>query len=455
MRESIEAKKATRNKIMRPRLFSHLPLSLTAFAILLTGCFSSLSETPSGSPAADQNGQFWRIHWYEKGITNGNPLFEGRLRVNAPELALDPDYGHREEGRANGMALILAEEDLSKLTAAKLYLEAWGGHPGTANKRFIVNGRDTYFLPHVGTEEMNCTYFYPETSLKISDLVNGYNAFQFAVDQGKAFWGHMLVDNARLRVGLTNNHPDILKDGLGGFNTSIKVAPPLNSSESLNLSLVIPLEFSSLVESVDFQGNYFGYDENGNGLMKDWHGFTKNRIPVAFLGTATNQPFGIIWNTSMLPAQKEISVRATVHFKGHPDIEYETELSGLEIPERNTAQVTLYSSHDLPTPFWSRANEKRRCSIYLDVGPSEIEQADLYVNTWTGGAGQVKDYFTLNGHQYPVAEGTTYELMYSHIAIDPATLKRGRNEIEVLSDTDGHGIEVLLPGPCLMVRTKR
>jgi hypothetical protein len=31
----------------------------------------------------------------------------------------------------------------------------------------------------------------------------------------------------------------------------------------------------------------------------------------------------------------------------------------------------------------------------------------------------------------------------------------GANEFELLSDTEHHGIEILLPGPCLMVRSPR
>ncbi|MCL4176819.1 MAG: hypothetical protein KJ072_03615 [Verrucomicrobia bacterium] len=39
------------------------------------------------------------------------------------------------------MMLIKAEEDLFLLTAAEFYCEAWGGHPGTANKWITGNGR--------------------------------------------------------------------------------------------------------------------------------------------------------------------------------------------------------------------------------------------------------------------------------------------------------------------------
>ena len=40
----------------------------------------------------------------------------------------------------------------------------------------------------------------------------------------------------------------------------------------------------------------------------------------------------------------------------------------------------------------------------------------------------------------------------TRLPIDPAILRRGDNEIVVHSDTEHHGIEVLLPGPAIVVR---
>ena len=399
--------------------------------------------------------QFWRVHWYERGLAHGNPAYDQRFRVNSPEAVLHPVFGKRVEARENGMMLVLAEEDLSLLTAAELYLELWGGHPGGANKRVTVNGRTTCILPRAGTEEMNCVYHYPRIPLKLSDLVNGYNAFQFAIDQGNTFWGHMLVDQACLRLALTNRHPAVKEAGLGGFSARARAVPAAGHAETIELTLEIEKGAANVVESVDFEGRYFGYDENGDGDNSDWHGFTKAREPVAWLGSANQAPFKVAWDTSMLPSQKNVAVRAHVRFRSQKNLVYVTALSDeLEIPERSDRQVTLYASHDLPRPFWSRANQKRECNIYLDVNPERIERAELHVNTWTGGSGAVKGYFRLNGQHFPVAEGARHELLYSRLPVHAKFLRQGWNRIEVLSDTEHHGIEILLPGPCLMVRSR-
>jgi hypothetical protein len=142
-----------------------------------------------------------------------------------------------------------------------------------------------------------------------------------------------------------------------------------------------------------------------------------------------------------------------VHFKADTNLVFLTRAStGMEIRERTNANIVLFAPHDLPDHFWSRARQLKSCSIDLDVDPARIEKAELHVVTWTGGAGTVKEYFTLNGVHYPVADGERHELVYSRLPVDPKNLRRGLNRIELLSDTEHHGIEVIYPGPALMVR---
>ncbi len=402
----------------------------------------------------EHGGRFVRSYWYERGIEHGNPKHNSRFRVNAPEASLHPSFMHRSETRGNGMMQILIEEDLSKLAGAELYLELWGGHPGTANKRLTINGRSTYPIPEVGTEEENCTHSYPTFPLKLTDLVNGYNAIQFACDQGTTFWGHFIVDNACLRAVLKDDHPDLERTGLAGFDAKVTARWAAHDRETISLGLEVPSSDANKIASVDFIGHYYGYDENGNGEFTDWHGFTKERKPEAILGTTSEIPFSLNWDVSMLPAQEDVAVKGIVHFKGNPEITYESPvLHGLSIPKRKGSTVKLYRSKDLPRPFWSRASKVNECTIVIDTDPEQIERAELHVVIWDGGRGNVEHPFTLNGHPLPVAGDGRHDVLYRKLSIDPSLLKRGPNQIVLLSDTDHHGIELLLPGPAVCVRT--
>ena len=67
---------------------------------------------------------------------------------------------------------------------------------------------------------------------------------------------------------------------------------PSSNRESLNFALNVPPSFCNAIASVDFQGFYEGYDKNGDGTTRDWHGFTKSRQTMAFIGNATRAPCG-------------------------------------------------------------------------------------------------------------------------------------------------------------------
>jgi hypothetical protein len=397
----------------------------------------------------DVKGYFVREFWYERGIEHGNPGFNTRFRVNAPETSLHTSFMHRPEVRGNGMLQILAEQDLTLLAGAELYCEIWGGHPETECKRVTVNGRSTYLLPEVGTAEGHCTHQYPKILLKITDLVNGYNVFQFACDQGRGFWGHFIVDNACLRAELRDDHPDLQILGLADFAARVEVTPDGDEAFALRL---IPSD-EDRIAAVDFVGFYEGYDGNGSGQTRDWHGFTKVRCPEAILGTVESVPFVLRWDMSMLSAQDGIAVKAIVHFKVVPDIIYLTSpTEGLFTSNSRTARVVLIGAQDIPRPFWSRAGQERRCTLWLDDEPGDIERAELHVVVWDGGRGSVEAPFTLNGHPLPVDGVGRHDVLYRVLPIDAGMLRKGANEVRVLSDTEHHGIEVLLPGPALAVR---
>lgn len=392
-------------------------------------------------------GRFWRLWWYEPGVENGNPGFNKRFRVNSPETSLHPEFGSRSEARSSGMLQILMLEDPRRLDAVELYCELWGGHPGTANRRVGINGRSLYPLPENGTAAGHCTHLYPTIPLRLTDVVNGYNALQFACDLGTTFWGHFIVDHACLRAGLRRDHPDLKKLELDGFQARVQVEPGPNETLRLTLESNAPKR----IRRVHFRGFYEGYDENGDGLTRDWHGFTKGREPVAWLGSAAAAPFRATWDTAMAP-EGMASVRATVLFHDAPGLVYETAASDpFVLPAKQGARVYPIGAASLPVPFWSRAKKRITARIDLPLEPSAVERAELHVVVWDGGRGTVKEPFRLNGRALEVCGKGAHDVIYSVLPV-PRELIERRNLIELESDTDHHGIEVLLPGPCLMVR---
>jgi hypothetical protein len=409
-------------------------------------CRAAGAAALAGGQSATE-GRFWRLWWCELGAEHGNPGFNKRFRVNSPETSLHPQFGSRSEARASGMMQIFMPEDPRSLEAVELYCELWGGHPGTANKRVSVNGRSLYALPENGTAAGHCTHLYPSIRLRRDDVVNGYNALQFACDRGSTFWGHFIVDNACLRAGLGRSHPDLKRLGLDGFRAAVGAAPESEERLAVWLECGSPEQ----IARVDFQGFYAGYDENGDGLARDWHGFTKSRQPEAWLGAATAAPFRIEWDAQML-AGDGCGVRARVTFREAPGIVYETApLEPIPLPREPNARVACVTPSALPAPFWSRAGKRREAVIELPMPPRQVQRAHLHIVTWDGGRGAVEHPFRLNGMPVEVCGAGQHDVIYSVRELAPALLEK-RNVAELVSDTDHHGIEVLLPGPALMVR---
>jgi len=416
-----------------------------AFVIFLCIIFS-------GHQNCIAQGVFFREHWAEFDAEISNS--KGRmLRVNDAELSLHEVFGKRQEALANGFTLINVPEDLFGLQAAELYLEVWGGHPGTTNKRFIVNGKQIYPLGDDGTEENNCAYSYPAIPLKVEHLVDGRNALQFACDRGNTFWGHYIIDEAAIRCYLKSDHPDLKENNLQDFEARVQ----LRQSDSIlidrvQMSLSYPESYEELIISVEYFGRYKGFDDNGDKLENDWHGYTHDRKYVNHIGHLKSPPFSLTWDTSMIPSQTgPMAIKALVHLKG--GFHYWTEvLDGLVFPAyRNN--VELYKCSVLPKPFWSRASRQATATINLPRDPANAKSARLMVRVWDGGEGTIKEHFKINGHPYSITSGkANHDLVFTNVEVDIKHLKAGANELALLSDTEHHGIEVLLPGPCLLLR---
>lgn len=403
-----------------------------AAALLLSSCAMACGQV------------FLREVWYSG---KGN-----RFRVNSPDAGRGP-FKDRWEAKQTGRLELNIDEDFSALGEAYLYLELWGGHPGVANKRFRLNGGGEQTIPEVGAAGKNCTYSYPSIRLKLDELKRGQNVFQFTCDRGEAFWGHYLIRAACVRMHLKEGHPAVKEAGLAGFYPDIAIKP-LRDGEGFSLALPVPKGMEERISSVEYWGQYTGYDENGDGIAEGPHGFTKDGRPVGNIGVADKPPYAVTWDLSMLPDQDTwaVAVDAKVRFKGL-DLVHDGGMHIL-IPPKRTARVTLHYSKDVPRPFWSRAAQARTCTIHLDADPADVERAELHVVIWDGGKGSTKEPFTLNGHALPVAGAGRHDVLYRVVPVEAKILKKGPNEIRLLSDTEHHGIEVLLPGPALIVRTK-
>jgi hypothetical protein len=398
------------------------------------------------------DGKFYRQYWaeYDKAVSNRN---EQRWRVNDPDLSLHENFGKRDESRANGLVLLKNPEDLFALDHAELYLELWGGHPHTTNKRFTVNGKGDYIIPEYGTADNHCVYAYPTIPIQVSHLVTGTNAFQFSCDRGRSFWGHFIMDNVGLTCfyktdSLIAYHPELAE-----FAATVK-APAQINKDNARLAVDVTAEFSNKIASVEYFAAYTGFDDNGNNDDADWHGYTFKKEWTHHVGRVTSSPWQIDWNTAMIPDQaRPIQFKAIIQFKD--GLFYETEPTAGTLLLRQKESVQMFYCYDAPIPFWSRANNLNTAKMFIPVDPAKIISAQLHIKIWDGGEGSVTEPFKINGHAYPITSTKSiHDVVHTVLDVDPDHLQNGDNVFELLSDTHHHGIEILRPGPCLIIRIK-
>ena len=414
-------------------------------------------------------GHFFHRFWFQMGDDFANPPVNDRFRVNDPYVATHPNFHHRREPRGNGMMLIPMQQSLPEVDAARLYLELWGGHPHTSNRRVTVNGRTTY--PITVPSDDQCTHAYRYVPLKITDLVRGPNAIQFAVDGEDTFWGHFIVEEAAIDVLMSAS------EEFKRWSALVPVPPTVivdrTEPEAFSLALKVDATAAPTITSVHYFAKYAGFDENGDGQVSDWHGMTKRKQPVGHVGTATKFPYAVRWDTSMIKAQEGVQIRALVELAGSKQMieaENELRLQGnrfwkaegrywqtdpspqLTITHPDGIQVAYVPSEKASIPFWSRANRKRDCEFAMPTDRIQIERAELNIVVWDGGAGDVKEYFKINGHALAVAANAAHDVIHSRLPLEPSWISPDTNRAELLSDTDHHGIEILYPGPMITLR---
>ncbi|MBN1466836.1 hypothetical protein JXA02_13865 [candidate division KSB1 bacterium] len=241
--------------------------------------------------------------------------------------------------------------------------------------------------------------------------------------------------------------------GLAEFFARV-VAPSVIENDALLLRLDIPQDVQN-ISSVDFFARYTGFDENGNLDQSDWHGYTYKREWRQHVGRSASFPFQIKWKLSMLPDQSSpLQFKAIIKFAD--GLYYETDATAGSLLQRHSESVQMFYCDDAPVPFWSRAGLLQTAKIYSPFDPEEIVAAQLHIKIWDGGEGDVEEPFKINGHAYSItSKRAIHDVVHSVLDIDPTHLVKGDNVIALLSDTDHHGIEILRPGPCLIIRRRK
>lgn len=412
-------------------------------------------------PVNNQN--LWRV-------TDPNSPFPSPTGcTNCPEAFLPND------------CLAIPNVDLVGAVSAQLEVDLWSGHVGTTGRalRFNTNpcgGMNNAWIPipDVATAPSPQRCYIAQNNLimniPLTQLVGGTNYLQGTCGNqtgcpGTFNWGQFGWYMALLRVyydpatkphttGQISSHAN--GGALQGNPTSVPVAATTNGAAT----------------HVEFFAFHDAYDADGDGVYLDWQRHRHINLPSentvftkGHVGTVTGSgPYNMNWNTAFIPDQAPGSIRLRCHVRHSSGTWYAgPDVTGLSLV-RPGVSYKLYKPTNVPANYWVRANQIKSSNFTIPAGDNlaTATGAWLMVRTWNGLDGQNPNgtrWTKLNRNTAnewtapPYGRDHFYSFdMVSIFQNSPVTgLQTGTNSVSFFSSSSHHGIEILWPGPAVLV----
>lgn len=398
-------------------------------------------------PRGPQPGDLYR----EYAIHNGGDF---DWRVTNPDA-----HDDRAKKYLPNPVLTIEDLDLKDAVRAEALLDRWGGHAGTYEKSIRFNGKDWLKIPELTTTPpaMRPEWYYsqdnPIVEIPLEQLKQGLNSLEGScsshTDGG---WGQWGLNSVLLRVYYDK--------------TKLRAAPSVAISypvdgQTLTENPQIRVKAESLngIGRVDILAWYNGYDENGDGIFRDWHQsyFQPSRGEPAQIrnhaGTAWGLPYQITWDTTLVPDQKPGSIKLIARvLDGRSGLWSVSKIVQNLSLERKGVSVRLFKAPGVTKRFGVRNGGRLSCHIQVppQLKLANVEEAYLALRTWHGWDGH-HNPMQFNGRALKI-EGIKHHYKFNLHPLAPDLLRTGANTLDFASDTKHHMLEVLWPGPALLIR---
>jgi len=352
--------------------------------------------------------------------------------------------------------------DLESAVSAELILSAWSGHPGSREKRIRINDQwfDLPLPPNLPAETESRYYsqWNPVVDIPVSVLRNGSNEIQGEVCPSCISWPQWGYMSAMVRV--------YYNEGAKSGVPDVRITSP-SSGGTLNHNQMIATQASGAQE-IEILGYYNGLDENGDGHFHDWHreyitprGLTPGdrasglRNDIMHIKRHIGNGAQVAWDTSLVPNQRGGAISLLARAKSPNGLwKVSQRVDGLNL--QRDFSVQMFRVNNLPTSFnGCQSNSSANISIPSDY-LTQIDSGILEIRSWAGTYGQrilfngtnvrdnlVPDSWSLRDYAY----SQTYHML-------PVGGIRNDNLVKFERDqcANVHGIEVLAPGPVLLLQ---
>jgi len=187
---------------------------------------------------------------------------------------------------------------LENAVKAEVYIEKVLCHDQTRGLSISVNDNAWILVPEaekIPSPQYNYQhFFFPTVNLPLAQLREGGNVFKMKVDNA-GWWPQNLIYGVHLRV-----YYDADKvDRPGG-----KITAPADG-ETIGMEFECTAEVTGDIKQVDFIAYSDDVNWEGDGEYRQWHYHFHRGTIQHNIGSATEEPWSVTWNTEWVPNQEE------------------------------------------------------------------------------------------------------------------------------------------------------
>lgn len=355
-----------------------------------------------------------------------------------------------EECVEDGWVILDENVDLKKAVKAELQVEYLLSHDETSGFAAKVNNNDWhYFAMPKAVPEPKANYLqhnYPVVAIPLNEIVEGVeNRIRFRVDSVQRFgMPQSIIYGFRLRVYYDDSKKHASVEIKGIENGGV-----ISENQRLELD-----KTKGKIKAVNYVALSRDLNFEGDGIYRQWHytfyrGEYRNHI-----GTVTESPFQMDWNTTWLPDQNE-GIEVSAFVTDEDDITYFLpSVKNLKL-ERDYS-VELCAPTKIPENWATREKEYEEV-IFVSGNPENVEAFQLAFVTWSPG---YLNGIYVNDWLVPTFEDCNYCYGVHRLEVErPYFLKQGKNVIKTgLTPLKFgqmlHGAEIQFPGMMLLVKYK-
>lgn len=367
------------------------------------------------------------------------------LDPNCPRKA-DPNFDMRNWQHQVTKKLNI---ELGDAIRAEMSVEYWGGHIGTSEQKFRVNGHDWIYIPqpHNTSGSPQCYYrtiLGNETvPIPLEYLKDGCNEFQFTCGPQICHnfnWGFYWIYSFTVYIYYNSLKP----------HTEGKITSPVSGSttgDSPRITLS-PSSPPGSIKQVDFIGYYEDFDWDGNGIFRQWQYQTQYGSLRKHLGTTTCAPYTVTWDTEWIQDQDQ-PIKIMAKITNNNGVCYMTPAVENISLVRKDRSVKMYKASEVPENFGVRVGKKKTCKINITDNLSNAKDARLLLSTWSAAH---SDEIGINDKMIVERIGRVHDYSYDSIRVPLDIIKKGTNIFYIFSKTEHHALEVNWPGPVLLIK---